>query len=371
LTLKSWRCAAKKSEEHPVVKRTAILLLLAVGAVSWGQPGWAGEKKEQLERAPMARVEVAWPDRIVRGANLGEAATDADIAHFAEQWHGQALRILAESITARKPPYGVDPAVKAKFFRRIDTCLKHGLLTVFSPSASFDDNDKFFGNERWLAAYREFLREVAARYKDQGPIVYDLVNEPWGKEARRRWSSYAKELTAAIREVDPRHTIMVEPPEWGWPEGFQYLEPTGDRNTVYSFHFYGPMDFTHQRGKQGHMTTSEEQWRDRVYPGFMQGEKWDKQRLLKEVQTAAAWRDKHGARVWCGEFGVARWARGAYRWTADWIDLLEQEKIGWAYYEYRGWLPMDMEMDPQRREATPRGETDVVRLLRQWFDKKD
>jgi hypothetical protein len=140
---------------------------------------------------------------------------------------------------------------------------------------------------------------------------------------------------------------------------------------VYSFHFYGPMDFTHQRGKQGHMTTSEEQWRDRVYPGFMQGEKWDKQRLLKEVQTAAAWRDKHGARVWCGEFGVARWARGAYRWTADWIDLLEQEKIGWAYYEYRGWLPMDMEMDPQRREATPRGETDVVRLLRQWFDKKD
>ncbi len=28
-------------------------------------------------------------------------------------------------------------------------------------------------------------------------------------------------------------------------------------------------------------------------------------------------------------------------------------------FVYRGWLPMDMEMDPQRREATPRGETNV------------
>ena len=193
------------------------------------------------------------------------------------------------------------------------------MLTIFSPSASFDVNDEFFGNDKWRNAFKAFWREVAVRYKDQGPIVYDLVNEPWGDEARRRWTSYAKELTAAIREVDGRHTIMVEPPEWGWPNGFRYLEPTGDRNTVYSFHFYGPMDFTHQRNG-GHMKTTEKQWRERVYPGFLQGEKWNKERFRKEVRTAAAWRDKYGVKIWCGEFGVARWARGALDWVRDWIE---------------------------------------------------
>jgi hypothetical protein len=317
------------------------------------------------------RDPVVWPDRIVRGANVSSRAKEEDLAFYAKQWNGYAVRILVNSITAQQPPYAVPEKEKARIFNCLDLCLKHNLLTVFSPSVSFDDNDKFFGNEAWLAAFKDFWREVAARYKDKGLIVYDLVNEPWGKEARRRWTSYARELTAAIRAIDVRHTIMVEPPEWGWPNGFQYLEPTGDKNTVYSFHFYGPMDFTHQRSSRGHMTTTEQQWRERIYPGFLQGENWDKERMRKEVRTAAAWRDKHQARIWCGEFGVARWARGAYRWVTDWIDALEEERIGWAYYEYRGWQPMDLEMEPGSRQATPRRETDFARLFKTCFAKKD
>ena len=246
-----------------------------------------------------------WPDRIVRGANISTRVSEEDIAHYAQQWHGYAVRILVNSITAEEPPYAVSDEKKEQVFRVLDLCLKYDLLTVFSPSASFDDNDKFFSNDRWLEAFKDFWLEVATRYRDKGPIVYDLINEPWGQEARRRWNSYAKELTAAIREIDTRHTIMVVPPEWGWPNGFQHLEPTGDRNTVYSFHFYGPMDFTHQRGERGHMTTTEAQWRERTYPGFIQGERWDKDRLREEVQLAVEWRDKHGVTMWCGEFGVA------------------------------------------------------------------
>lgn len=314
---------------------------------------------------------VVWPNRIVRGANIPVRATEADVVHYTKDWNGYAVRILVNSITADKPPYAVREEEKARIFAGLDLCLKHNLLTVFSPSAGFEDNDKFFGNEAWLTAFKDFWREVATRYKDKGPIVYDLVNEPWGKEAQRRWSSYAKELTAAIRQIDTRHTIMVEPPEWGWPNGFPYLEPTGDKNTIYSFHFYGPMDFSHQRGAKGHMTTTDQQWRERVYPGRIQGEDWNKDRFRKEVRTAAQWRDKYGVRIWCGEFGLARWARGADRWVADWIDALEEEKIGWAYYEYRGWQPMDLEMAPASRTATPRGETEFAKLFKRYFSRTD
>ncbi len=313
---------------------------------------------------------LTWPDRVVRGANISSRATEEDIAHYAKEWNGYAVRILVNSITAEEPPYAVSEERKARIFNCLDNCLKYNLLTVFSPSASFRDNDKFFSNQQWLEAFKDFWREVATRYQDKGPIVYDLINEPWGEQARKRWNSYARELTAAIREIDTVHTIMVVPPEWGWANGFQYLEPTGDKNTVYSFHFYGPMDYTHQRNR-GHMRTTEEQWRERVYPGFLQGEQWGKERLRQEVRIAAEWRDKYSVRMWCGEYGVARWARGAMRWTRDWIDVLEEEKIGWAYYEYRGWQHMDMEMDSTGRKETPRSETDFVRFYKKYFARTD
>ena len=88
-----------------------------------------------------------------------------------------------------------------------------------------------------------------------------------------------------------------------------------------------------------------------------------------EVRKAVAWRDRHGVPMWCGEFGTARWARGALQWTKDWIEALEEERIGWAFYEYRGWEPMDLEMDPERREPTLRRETPFTRLYREWFSR--
>jgi hypothetical protein len=130
------------------------------------------------------------------------------------------------------------------------------------------------------------------------------------------------------------------------------------------------MDFTHQRNK-GHMKTTLEQWRERLYPGFLQGEDWDKDRFRREVRKAAEWRDKHGVKMWCGEFGTARWANGAYRWMADWIEALEEEKIGWAYYEYRGWQPMDLEMELSSREPTARAENEFTRLIKDYFGKTE
>ncbi len=82
-----------------------------------------------------AAESVVWPDYIVRGANISSRATEEDIAHFARQWHGSAVRILVNSITASKPPYAVDEKEKARLFHCLDLCLKYNLLTVVSPSA--------------------------------------------------------------------------------------------------------------------------------------------------------------------------------------------------------------------------------------------
>ena len=327
----------------------------------------------QSEDQPVWTAENArWPtDRIVRGANLTSRASDEDIDIYAKEWGGYVARILVNSITTEEPPYHVTNERKAQVFQRLDRCLENNIVTVFSPSASFRENDNFFSNEEWLAAFKDFWVEVATRYRDKGPIVYDLINEPWGDRARERWNSYARELTAAIREVDTLHTIMVVPPEWGWAGGLQYLEPTGDPNTVYSFHFYGPMDYTHQRSPRGHMRSSEEVWSQRVYPGQLQGDFWGIERMRAEVKIAADWRDKYGVVMWCGEFGVSRWAKGAMKWTQDWIQALEEKQIGGAWYVFRGWQHMDMEMDSLSREETPRTDTEVAKFYKAYIARTD
>src|SRR5690606_22976137 len=128
---------------------------------------------------------------------------------------------------------------------------------------------------------------------------WDLMNEPHDNLANTMWLPYAKRLVAAIREIDTRHTIVIEPPGWGWPYGFEHLLPVDDDNVVYSFHFYGPMDFTHQRNN-GMLKATEEQWLERKYPGHIQGEYWDKETIRRQIQPAFDWAKKHNVRMWCG-----------------------------------------------------------------------
>ena len=317
-----------------------------------------------LRAAPSA----SWPSHRLRGANIVVDITEEDVAHFVNHWKGNSVRLLINDMLPDEPPYRPSEQKKEKVYACIDLCLKYGLYTVFSPSAAFQDNDRFFTSEQFRAAYLEFWREVAARYAgNPGGIAYDLMNEPHDSLANLQWSGFAKELTRAIRAVDTLHTIVVEPPGWGWPYGFDHLEPTGDRNTIYSFHFYGPMDYTHQRSN-GILKATEQQCRERVYPGFLQGEQWDKAKIRSDIEKAFEFRDRHNVTIWCGEFGVARWAVGAYNWFKDLADILEEEKVGWAYYSYREWYAMDIEMDPGAwKKRTPRSETGLVRLVRGYF----
>ncbi len=324
-----------------------------------------------LAAAPLAASSAAWPDYRLRGANIVTRITQDDIDHFVNDWGGNSVRILVNNLVP-PPPAWPDPEKMAALFRTLDICLDAGLYTILSFSAAFEDNNAFFSDEAYMAAYLDCWRTVVGRYAaDPRPVAWDLMNEPHDSLANTRWLPFAKKLTAAVRELDTLHTIVIEPPGWGWPYGFEHMRPTGDKNTVYSFHFYGPMDFTHQRNG-GMLKATEKQWLEREYPGHIQGEFWDRATIRRHLQPSLDWRDKYGVRLWCGEFGCTRWAVGADQWTRDMISIVEEEKLGWSWYAYREWYPMDIEMDPAARlERTERTETALVRYFKELFRHKD
>jgi endoglucanase len=145
-------------------------------------------------------------------------------------------------------------------------------------------------------------RRLAERYKDEPGIgAYNLINEPnWGfadandkHGCAERGNAPLRELsvaiTRAIREVDPRHMIVIEGNCWG--NNYHGLLPLWDDNLVISFHKY---------------------WNENT---------------REAIATHLALREETKAPIWLGESG-----ENSNVWFADAIALAESHDIGWAFW---------------------------------------
>ena len=93
-------------------------------------------------------------------------------------------------------------------------------------------------------------RAIADRYKNEpGVAGYELLNEPIVASSDQ-WPDLASRLARSIREVDRNHLLIVERTNavrgqsGSWADsGFFLIE---DSNTMYTFHFYDPIEYSHQ-----------------------------------------------------------------------------------------------------------------------------
>ncbi|MBL8078930.1 MAG: cellulase family glycosylhydrolase [Anaerolineales bacterium] len=88
----------------------------------------------------------------------------------------------------------------------------------------------------------DLWRTLADRYKDEHIIAgYDLLNEPADVESAV-YQAYMQKVVNAIREVDSNHLIIVEAINEYTPR----FVTVNDNNVMYDFHFYHPIDLTHE-----------------------------------------------------------------------------------------------------------------------------
>jgi len=223
-------------------------------------------------------------------------------------------------------------------WRRLDElvgkCNENGMtmmLTYFfnedSPQRDTDNrvrNSSAYWRKRPETRKRayELWRRIAERYKDlpADAVSYDFFNEPAYMEPDD-WNNIIKELTAIVRSVDKKHMIVIEGGD-GWAQPFWcwWMKPTGDPNTIYSFHHYG------------------KHWGyayDEYYPGY--------KRTFEQSQVAP-WLQailfgiRHHVPIHCGEFGVSQISPGEdyAKWLNDYLALFERFGIGWNWWNYSG-----------------------------------
>lgn len=247
-------------------------------------------------------------------------------------------------------------------FQHIDNflgwCEKYGLNVVLNlhkslgsycdvstPVSLFDDEAL---QDKFVKLWSEFER----RYHGLDFVAFELLNEVKDVEPNC-WNDLAERAINGIRETNKTRKIIVGSTCWNACSKLKYLRMFDDENVIYTFHFYDPFEFTHQRGVLQHTTCfynrdmpypgDIERYRDYAsyvlrsknpYPGY---EIMDKRFLWDALKPAKEFVEAHPDKIlWCGEFGNIRHAKLAWReqWFEDVIAFLKDNSIPYSVWNY-------------------------------------
>ena len=157
-----------------------------------------------------------------------------------------------------------------------------------------------FESESSQQLFCDIWRKIAARYKDESVILgYELINEPIAPyfanmaELNAKLESLHKRATAAIREVDPHHIILVGGAQWNG--NFEPLTDTDyDPQLMFTCHRYG------------NAPTAE------------------------AIGAIIAFRDRSGRPMYMGEIG-----HNTDQWQAAFCQVMRENNIGWTFWPYK------------------------------------
>jgi hypothetical protein len=324
------------------------------------------------------------PPRL-RGTMVSPSIDEAGLRTLGRQWNANLIRWQLVRPGPVSDP--LDLAAYDRWLRsalaRLDAalpaCERYGLMVVVDlhspPGGRIVEGAGYAGSDFGLftdpacqARFVELWRQFARRYQGQKAIWgFDLANEPVETALDDRladWQELAERAARAVRAVDPARTIIVEPPEWGGPDGFREFGPLSVPRVVYSVHMYVPHTFTHQ-GVHGPS-------RPQLYPGRIEGKLWDKGQLEAALQPVVDFQRAYGVQIYVGEFSAIRWAPqgSACRYLKDLIDIFEAHGWDWSYHAFREWDGWSVEHGANPQQHQPESQpTDRQRLLGRWFSE--
>ena len=203
--------------------------------------------------------------------------------------------------------------------------------------------------DRFVALWLEFER----RYHDKGrEIVFELMNEVTSSDSLK-WNELYKRTIAEIRKLNKDRLIMIGSASWNSVDKLKELEVLDDPNVVYTFHFYDPFEFTHQRGvlqPNNHYYNREmpypgdiERYRDyqKVIHGnersYMGDKEMGRDFIWRRLSPALDFMKAHpDAILTLGEFGTIRSCPVKWRenWCRDVIAFCDANGIPFTIWNY-------------------------------------
>ncbi len=237
-------------------------------------------------------------------------------------------------------------------------CKKHGLNAVLNlhkaignycdVSSSVHLIDSTELSDRFVALWVEFER----RFHEEKHVAFELMNEVNDVDPDK-WNALSERTIGEIRKLN-RERIIIYSGSGSWNiDAIKNMCTFDDENIVYTFHYYEPFEFTHQRGvlqapqiyynRDMPYPCDIERYRD--FRRFVNGEKnpyekyteMGKEYVYDRLAGAKEFIKAHPDKIlWCGEFGNIRHAKLEWRiaWFKEVISFLKENEIPYSVWNY-------------------------------------
>lgn len=248
-------------------------------------------------------------------------------------------------------------------FKHIDNCIRwcaaHGLNLIIdlhkTPGFSFNSvaENSLFDDPALQERFLNLWKAISSRYASyKDTVAFELLNEIVEQDSSR-WNALAHRTITEIRKHAPETKIVIGGIQWNSVHTLELLDQPFDENIVYTFHFYEPFLFTHQRAA----------WVEQMpkssmdYPGDLENYRSTSAAIgafgsglhaegihemgpvymTSLIQNAIDVAAERNVYLYCGEYGVIEQApsQGVVNWYKDVHGVFEQYKIGRAAWTYK------------------------------------
>lgn len=256
-------------------------------------------------------------------------------------------------------------------FAYIDHCLEwcqHYRLRLIldlhrAPGYSFTNTlrtetgslNTLFGSDALQQRFIRLWEFITRRYlHTPDGLIFELMNEVVLPDSQP-WNQLAQRTVKAIRAIDARRGILVGGNQYNAVSELKNLTLFDDPHVYYTFHFYEPILFTHQKAHWAAAAWRYNQVLD--YPGsftglaaflekapefeadlgWLRNKTMDRKLLMEFLRPAYEFLERTGQPLYCGEFGVIEGAPAAssLAWHRDFIALLAESGMGGAVWTYK------------------------------------
>lgn len=223
----------------------------------------------------------------------------------------------------------------------------------FNDAGDRQKND-LFHNSYLQERFVNLWDRIATEFKNYDNVAFELLNEVVEKENALLWNDLIDKTVTAIRKIDLFVPIIYGGIQWNSASTLKLLKKPEDKNIIFTFHFYEPLLFTHQKA---HWVKQMDPQKDVFYPESMEyyrlqsavlGEQGEavlnstaeaigKEFIEIMVKGAVLAAQKAGTQLYCGEFGVIDQAPvpDTLRWFRDVHDIFEKYQIGCSIWTYK------------------------------------
>lgn len=223
----------------------------------------------------------------------------------------------------------------------------------FNDAGNKEKND-LFHNPYLQDRFVNLWDSISTQFKDRDNVAYELLNEVVEKENALLWNDLIDRTVSAIRKNDSYVPIIYGGIQWNSASTLKLLKIPEDKNIIFTFHFYEPLLFTHQKA---YWVKQMDPQKEVFYPESMnyyrlhsavlgeQGEAvlhstsetMGKEFLEEMVREAVLAAEKAGTQLYCGEFGVIDQAPvlDTLRWFRDVHAIFEKYQIGCSIWTYK------------------------------------